>query len=75
MSIPLIITRGLGNGTFSGEIGRVITSGYNQKISIGGVLMEGMNVFITTASRFAQINLTDSTIAVINQDRIITLDN
>lgn len=30
MSVSLIITRGFGNGTLSGEIGRVITRGFDQ---------------------------------------------
>ena len=29
MSIGLIVTRGFGNGTFSGNIGKIVTRGYD----------------------------------------------
>ena len=59
MPIRLLVTRGFGNGTFSGSIGKVVTRGYNistiipsvipdaDGIVVGGMLGNGISVAAT----------------------------
>ena len=63
MSIPLIITNGIGNGTFSGQISKIVTMGF----AIGEPAIS-----VPVSARYnITFSADDRTVTVSSQDRDI----